>query len=123
MPDACVVELSPDKPNVYLVCKEFSSLTQTEEIIKLFKCPTSPLRIVVATIAFGMGIDCRDVRQIIHVGPPEDIETYIQHIGRSGLGRDMHPSCVHGPKLMKYSSKYMTAYCRQNSLCRRNYLF
>ena len=44
-----------------------------KEIIKLFKCPTSPLHIVIATVAFGMGIDCSNVRQIIHIGPPEDI--------------------------------------------------
>ena len=32
---------------------------------------------VVATVAFGMGIDCSDVRCIIHWGPPSDIESYI----------------------------------------------
>ena len=35
----------------------------------------SQLRIVIATIAFGMGIDCPDVRQIVHIGPPDDIES------------------------------------------------
>ena len=33
----------------------------------------SPLRVVIATIAFGMGIDCHDVRQTIHWGVSEDI--------------------------------------------------
>ena len=35
----------------------------------------SPLRIVIATIAFGMGINCPDVRHVIHWGVPDDAET------------------------------------------------
>ena len=42
----------------------------------------SPLRIVCATVAFGMGLDCTDVCQVIHVGAPDDVEFYIQETGR-----------------------------------------
>ena len=35
----------------------------------------SPLRVVIATIAFGMGINCPDVRHVIHWGVPDDAET------------------------------------------------
>ncbi len=95
------------------------------EIIKKFTTK-SHLRIVIATIAFGMGIDCPDIRQVVHWGVPDDAEMYVQESGRAG--RDEK----HSVALVLYNRKdlapnhvtdHMELYCENATKCRRGLLF
>jgi len=67
---------------------------EREEIQNLFM--SGKAGIIVATIAFGMGIDKRDIRKVIHYDLPKSIENYSQEIGRSGRDGELSVCTVIG---------------------------
>ena len=74
------------------------TVNNREEILTRFCNSTGVLRIVIATTAFGMGIDCSDIRTVYHWSPPSTTEEYAQETGRAG--RDSH----HSKAIMFYST-------------------
>ena len=116
---------APDLPQFRLVDMYMSC---TEEAVKdkisyLFT-RASTLRVVIATIAFALGVDCSDVRQVVSFGLPRDIESYIQETGRAG--RDDLPSLatlIRKPTSGRIIESSMREYATNKLSCRRDVLY
>lgn len=96
-----------------------------EHILDSFKTSNGSVRVLLATIAFGMGVDCVGLNTVIHFGPPSSMEDYFQETGRAGRdGKQSYAVLVNYPRSTqsKIISKSMKDYIKNNSVCRRRLL-
>ncbi|CAB4033184.1 mediator of RNA polymerase II transcription subunit 34-like, partial [Paramuricea clavata] len=82
----------------------------------------SYLRIIIYTIAFGMGIDCKDTYRSIHFGPPKTVELLVQESGRIGRdGKQCISYILHNGLLSSHCNGQMKQLMQTQS-CRREYI-
>lgn len=97
--------------------------TVKEHIEKNMSLVSGHIRVLVCTIAFGMGISCKGISRIIHFGPSKTVESYVQESGRAG--RDGESSmCIllYNGLLSTHCHDNMKSYISSET-CRRSYLF
>ena len=93
-----------------------------QDILENFSKENTHLRVVIATTALGMGLDIPDVRQVVHVGLPSEIEMYVQESGRGG--RDGKPcKAIIINRSLAHTSKMLKQYASNISECCRRLLF
>lgn len=122
----------PGLPDLACFCiaDMFTACTHSEvknSIIDSFRDPSGHLRIIIATVAFGMGLDWPNIRRLIHWAPPDHAECYLHETGRAGrMGMQPQLSCIMYYGAMDIAgtsvTQQMCDYCNLKDSCRRAFL-
>ena len=82
-------------------------------IVQSFTDPSGNLRLLIATTAFGMGIDSPNICHIVHWTPPESVEMYVQQSGRGGRDGERTVAVIYYNEgdLTNNVTGEMAAYC------------
>lgn len=105
----------------------FTSASRAEiraETLEEFCKPNSTLRMIVATTAFGLGVDCHCIRRVINWDVPRSLEELVQESGRAGRdGSDSETVLCFDKAVSRHASKAVKNYVENTSVCRRKFLF
>ena len=92
------------------------------EILNSFQQVDGCIRILVATIAFGMGVDSKGVSTVVHFGPSKNVQSYIQETGRAGRnGTHSNAFLFYSSLLLRHVDNDMKSYVKIEG-CRREFL-
>ena len=94
-----------------------------EKVIHSFCSMNSKLCLLIATTAFGLGIDCPDIRRVYHWGSPHDLNSYVQETGRAGSDHHRSDAVLLYGKVQPHTSRKMRSYAETAQCCRRITLF
>ena len=99
-----------------------SPMSNKDLIFESFQCDEGHICILVATIAFGMGIDCKKAHRTIHFGPAKNVESYLQESGRAGRdGYQCTEYLLHQGVQRVHVDQDIKSYIKSNG-CRRKQL-
>lgn len=100
-----------------------STSEMRDAILQEFCKKNTSLRIIIATNAFGLGVDCADITRVIHWGPPSTLEELAQETGRAGRDGSPSEAILYYKKFGKFLSNPIKNYGENSSTCRRKMMF
>ena len=96
--------------------------TVKSHVVQEMTKENSHLRLLICTIAFGMGIDCKDVYRSIHFGPSSTVESLIQETGRGGRdGKQCVCQILYNGLLTAHCDSHMKQLL-ENRNCRQSFI-
>ena len=96
-----------------------STTAMREQILGEFCQRKTKLRLIIASSAFGLGVDCPDITRVINWGPPETLEDLLQQSGRAGRDGTQSDAILYYRKPSKNVSKAIHNYGVNEVVCRR----
>ena len=100
-----------------------SSKENKEVVLKEMGQKDGSIRVLICTIAFGMGVNCKGVQRVIHFGPSKSVEAYIQESGRAGRdGSASKALLLYQSLMLLHVEQEMKDYVKGKYDCRRKFL-
>ena len=119
-------EPKDDRSRLFAMYHKRTHKLVKETIEKEFCKPDGIVRVLFCSIAFGMGVNVRNVYLDIHIGPSADVDDYLQETGRIGRDSQQMSHAVllkfKGCTGTKNISKDMRSYVNNTTQCRREML-
>ena len=108
-------------------CEKFDACTLASasvknRILKSFTKVDGAVRIVISTVAFAMGIDVPNINNVLHWGPPGDLECYVQESGCGGRDGGATNAILYYNKKDFHHTNESIRNCCVNLQCRREML-
>ena len=100
-----------------------STTDMREKILAEFSQKDTKLQLIIASGAFGLGVDCPDITRVINWGSPATLEDLLQQSGRAGRDGTQSEAILYYRKAGKNTSKCMKEYGVNESVCRRSLLY
>ena len=94
-----------------------SSKEMKKKVLASYMSTGGKLRIVLATTAFSMGIDCPDISNVIHFDPPPNVEQYVQETGRAGRNGELASALLLYGRTGKHTQQAMINYGTNFNQC------
>lgn len=93
-------------------------------ISRSFQSPDGEVKVLFCTVAFGMGVNVRGVSRIVHFGPPEGLDDYVQESGRAERGGEQSHAIIlwYRGCFRHLKSSDMKDYLKNFEVCRRKLL-
>ena len=117
----------PGLPSVlqYRLIDVFTAASDTDmrEVLKEFCKKDTKLRLLIASTAFGLGVDCTDIKRVINYGTPGTLEELVQESGRAGRDGSEAEAILYHRIIGKKVTNAIKAYGENKSICHRNVLF
>ena len=99
-----------------------STADMKAKVLKEFCRSDTKLRLVIATSAFGLGVDCPDIGRVINFGAPCTTEELIQQSGRAGRDGNNAEAILYYKKVGRHTTATMEGYGVNKTECRRRML-
>lgn len=107
--------------NISHRCEMYMSTTadrMKRGIAEYFKDQDSSIRLLIATSAFGLGVDCQGIRRVVHLEPPTSFDDFVQQIGRAGRNGEQIASILVNDGVQKGKDEQMRKFLSTKG-CRR----